>query len=92
MGRKRFRTIILSRKEFEPWCYHMNTDDCIQGTETDDGCRGCQDEMDRASEIIEEQEQAKGYEVLDAFLSNDPWTNQDEDWEFEVTERKIQGV
>ena len=85
----RFRTIILKRIELEPWSYHPDNWDCDAATETDDGCQYCQEEMDTASEIIERQELKEGYEVQETYLSNDPWTNRDEDWEFEVAERKL---
>ena len=90
MSRTRFRTIKVSREDVIPYGFHMDTDltECAYKRETDEGCEACQEEMDSADELVAKRELEKGYEVVDISLSNDPWTNTDEDWEFDVTERK----
>jgi hypothetical protein len=92
MSRYRYRILVLPRTDIEPGYYHdgdAQDAQCLADTETDDGCEFCQMEMDEASEILAKQEAGNGYEVWDHMLTNDPWSDRDEGWEFWVKERKL---
>jgi len=92
MPRTKYETISLSYsgsapETIQPGSYHPEGFDCGAATETDEGCRWCQEEIEEVEENIVAMFRDKGREVLGTYFCNIP--ERDGYWEVEVESKKL---
>ena len=82
MARKWLRTFNVPFSVVEPGEYHTVEMDCAELTETEDGCPGCQEELDEVYDHVVEELRGQDLVAWDLMLVNRPGhdMDQDEDW------------
>jgi len=95
MSRTKYETVQMpwggtgaeAAEVVEPGAYHPERFDCGGASESEDGCRWCQEELENVEDLLIKKFRDKRREVLLTFHSNIP--RQDGFWEIEVESRKL---
>lgn len=89
MARSKYEIMAINFEDVGvvPTMFHPLDVNCDELSETEEGCRWCQEEIEAVEDELARIFKDKGREILTLFYSNR--ANDDHFWEFEIDSRKL---